>query len=161
MEIQKMLTKLQELQKALYNNKIDVSKLWVIFDEISIMEHTKEIDQHYYDILRILHNLIKLGQYGISEYIINYMIKSLIKENDIKEIKYYKCPLPIKWNEIYKIISKENIENKPPIPLILNGWVYTNDYEKENRWKNTVEWIMYNYNEESILPLLKDEEKYY
>ena len=28
----------------------------------------------------------------------------------------------------------------PPKPLILAGWAYSNDIEKMNRWKETVEW---------------------
>jgi len=27
-----------------------------------------------------------------------------------------------------------------PKPLILNGWVYSNDIEKKNRWEKTVKW---------------------
>ena len=161
MEVQKVLIILQELQKALYNNIIDESKLWIVFDKISIMIHNKEIDEQYYSLFKILQKYIKLGQYGLSEYMVNYIKYTFVKEKDIKDIKYYKCPLPIKWNEIYKLILKNNIENKPPIPLILNGWVYSNDYEKEDRWKNTVEWLMNNYKEENILPLLNENEKYY
>ena len=28
----------------------------------------------------------------------------------------------------------------PPVPLILNGWVYSNDVEKMRRWEETVAW---------------------
>jgi len=57
------------------------------------------------------------------------------------------CPMPIKWNEIYRKLVDEcrrrlpQFEDlKPPTPLILNGWVYSNDKEKQDRWNATVKW---------------------
>lgn len=54
------------------------------------------------------------------------------------------CPNPIPWNDVYNQLSKvaENQASmpRPPVPLILNGWVYSNDAEKMARWNQTVEW---------------------
>jgi len=54
------------------------------------------------------------------------------------------CPNPIPWNDVYKRLSRVAEDQpslpKPPIPLILNGWVYSNDAEKIARWNDTVEW---------------------
>ena len=54
------------------------------------------------------------------------------------------CPNPIPWNNVFKKLSKfaddnENL-SKPPVPLILNGWVFSDDYQKKERWEQTVSW---------------------
>jgi len=49
------------------------------------------------------------------------------KEND------YFCPIPVKWNEIYKSLLRvwEKCDlpdsDKPPVPLILAAWHEKND----------------------------------
>lgn len=53
-------------------------------------------------------------------------------------------PNPLPWNSVYQRLcevaqSRPGLP-KPPIPLILNGWVYSNDAEKMNRWNDTVRW---------------------
>ena len=54
------------------------------------------------------------------------------------------CPKPLRWHAIYKsqldACEKEAIASKPPVPLILNGWVYSNDVEKAERWNATKDW---------------------
>jgi hypothetical protein len=55
------------------------------------------------------------------------------------------CPFPLIWNEIYKSLYQKWIEcssigEAPPVPLILGGWVYSNDVEKQKRWKETEKW---------------------
>jgi len=55
------------------------------------------------------------------------------------------CPNPSKWNEIHKkLIRHSNINPckppKPPAPLILAAWDYSNDVEKEDRWIKTIQW---------------------
>ena len=55
------------------------------------------------------------------------------------------CPNPMPWNEAYKRLTRfaeahSCVPPKPPMPLILNGWVYSNDNEKKNRWNETVQW---------------------
>ena len=55
------------------------------------------------------------------------------------------CPLPKHWNQVTKLHRKaaerdqRSIPN-PPVPLILNGWVYSNDLEKRERWNQTIDW---------------------
>lgn len=55
------------------------------------------------------------------------------------------CPLPIHWHEVFKKLSDAAANSDanippPPIPLVLNGWVYSNDLEKSERWRQTIDW---------------------
>lgn len=68
----------------------------------------------------------------------------------------FTCPLPDRWNEIYKnlcaayeiMMGKKlpayvaDIWNAggPPTPLILNGWVFSDDADKRERWRETLRW---------------------
>lgn len=58
------------------------------------------------------------------------------------------CPNPVRWNEIYKALlaacKHRHIASLPPVPLILNGWVFSNDADKANRWKTTESWAQEN-----------------
>jgi len=61
----------------------------------------------------------------------------------------YVCPEPLEWLRIYKGLvnfSKTNacIPSDPPSPLILNGWVYSNDISKHNQWMRTKLWAARN-----------------
>ena len=49
------------------------------------------------------------------------------------------------WKEAYERLTRFAethgcVPPEPPIPLILNSWVYSNDIEKKFRWKETVLW---------------------
>ena len=53
------------------------------------------------------------------------------------------CPNPTEWHRVYeRLLSFAHKNNciAPPRPLILSGWWYTNDTEKQNRWSDTVAW---------------------
>ena len=55
------------------------------------------------------------------------------------------CPNPMPWNEAYKCLTDfarahDCTPIRPPKPLILAGWAYSNDVEKKNRWEETIEW---------------------
>src|SRR5664280_566438 len=55
------------------------------------------------------------------------------------------CPLPDKWNRIYEALMRAwdsggRIGDPPPVPLILNGWVFSNDIQKKERWQATLAW---------------------
>jgi hypothetical protein len=55
------------------------------------------------------------------------------------------CPTPSKWHEIFKRLKSAwekdaAVGVKPPVPLILAGWNYSNDMEKKDRWDATVQW---------------------
>jgi hypothetical protein len=59
------------------------------------------------------------------------------------------CPYPSRWSDTYEELA-EYAEthscrpNLPPAPLILAGWVYTNDIDKMRRWRETVDWASAN-----------------
>jgi hypothetical protein len=54
------------------------------------------------------------------------------------------CPNPIPWNAVYQRLLSLGERRpdlpKPPVPLILNGWVFSNDVEKMERWQETLQW---------------------
>ncbi len=54
------------------------------------------------------------------------------------------CPNPIPWNALHEqllgVAERRPDLPKPPTPLILNGWVFSSDAEKEARWAETLKW---------------------
>ncbi|MFN7037546.1 MAG: hypothetical protein ACK4SN_14400, partial [Bellilinea sp.] len=55
------------------------------------------------------------------------------------------CPLPYVWAEIYDRLysawqERGSKGDPPPIPLILSGWVFSNDLAKKIRWEMTLQW---------------------
>lgn len=53
------------------------------------------------------------------------------------------------WNAAFKRLTKfaqthPCVPPEPPIPLILAGWVYSNDIDKMRRWEQTIEWAAKN-----------------
>ena len=53
------------------------------------------------------------------------------------------CPMPHKWNELYKLLPNSGgngADTNPPAPLILAGWNYSNNLEKMHRLKQHIEW---------------------
>jgi hypothetical protein len=61
----------------------------------------------------------------------------------------YVCPEPLAWLRIYKGLVNFSLINEcnppnPPKPLILNGWVYSNDISKHNQWNRTKLWAARN-----------------
>jgi hypothetical protein len=55
------------------------------------------------------------------------------------------CPYPRIWADVHQALIKrwEAVRDgspEPPNPLILAGWAYSNDVEKQRRWQRTVEW---------------------
>ena len=54
------------------------------------------------------------------------------------------CPQPSIWNDVYKrlleVAAARPELRRPPVPLILAGWAYSNDTEKMRRWEMTVQW---------------------
>jgi len=59
------------------------------------------------------------------------------------------CPNPETWNKVYKLLSHHAelytcSPPLPPAPLILSGWVFSNDVEKKKRWDETVRWATRN-----------------
>jgi hypothetical protein len=70
------------------------------------------------------------------------------------------CPNPGRWHEIHQqlhAIAAAKSLPPPPIPLILNGWVFSNDLQKMERWNATVVWAQQHGCEE-ILKQLRTED---
>ena len=51
------------------------------------------------------------------------------------------CPMPIYWNDLYKIIVGVSGNSELPKPLILAGWNFTGDEAKLRRFKGHLEII--------------------
>lgn len=49
------------------------------------------------------------------------------------------CPIPKKWNELYKLIINKTNRNDLPVPLILNAWIDSPNVMKELRLKEQLE----------------------
>ena len=56
------------------------------------------------------------------------------------------CPNPMAWDRVYRTLRDRWAANRhgasPPVPLILNGWVFSNDAQKKDRWEQLVEWAV-------------------
>lgn len=50
------------------------------------------------------------------------------------------CPIPKKWNELYKLVTKEAKTNDLALPLILSAWWDSPDKMKELRFKEHLEY---------------------
>jgi|SRR5208337_2973142 len=55
------------------------------------------------------------------------------------------CPNPQPWSEIYQKLEAEwiargRVGSPPPVPLILNGWMASDNNAKHKRWLDTVRW---------------------
>lgn len=74
------------------------------------------------------------------------------------------CPNPPVWNRIYQRLkahweSLERRADEPPFPLILNGWVFSSDLDKQQRWDATVRWAS-EQGASNLIPELRDENWY-
>jgi hypothetical protein len=73
------------------------------------------------------------------------------------------CPLPTIWAKIFgklgKLTSVDPTIPEPPIALILAGWNFSDDFEKKNRWDDTLEWIN-KYGGEVLTTSLTDNDYY-
>jgi hypothetical protein len=75
------------------------------------------------------------------------------------------CPMPDTWNKIFIDLLnawKQNPRGKgpPPTPLILTGWNFSGDFEKNAVWEATNQWA----NEmdlSHLIPELTDEQSYF
>ncbi|MBU1370821.1 MAG: hypothetical protein KJ578_04605 [Bacteroidetes bacterium] len=78
----------------------------------------------------------------------------------------YISPNPKSWHKIHGLLTQfweEKLNKtvpKPPVPLILNGWVFSSDFEKKNRWLETLKWAEEN-NCSHLIPQLSEEDKYF
>jgi hypothetical protein len=80
--------------------------------------------------------------------------------------KQFICPMPMVWDRIYQNLqaardcSPDQTIPRPPIPLILNGWVYSTDLEKASRWNETIDWAK-QYGFADLIPELQEDESHY
>ncbi len=78
----------------------------------------------------------------------------------------YICPIPKKWHEIHQLLSNHWEKNsglqnkKPPTPIILAGWNFSDDWQKKERWLETIKWVKENQCEH-LIPELAQDEKYF
>lgn len=59
------------------------------------------------------------------------------------------CPNAAIWHEIYERLRTEwcalkIVGDGPPLPLLLAGWIYSSDQDKQDRWNATVRWAKSN-----------------
>jgi hypothetical protein len=55
------------------------------------------------------------------------------------------CPIPSVWNQLNNRMchyAKKSGLEAPPVPLVLAGWAYSSDEEKERRWQDTISWCV-------------------
>ena len=55
------------------------------------------------------------------------------------------CPKPFVWHPIYMRLREQWQSNgccgsEPPVPLILAGWHFSSDLDKQQRWHLTLKW---------------------
>lgn len=74
------------------------------------------------------------------------------------------CPKPQPWLAVYDSLEAAweaagSNGVPPPIPLILNGWMFSNDFDKNARWLDTIRWAA-EHNLSHLIPELKADDKY-
>lgn len=75
------------------------------------------------------------------------------------------CPKPKIQHQVHlKLLkhynkNRKTITQRPPTPLILNGWIYSTDYQKKLRWEETLKWAK-TYGCDNLIPIIKDADKY-
>ena len=72
--------------------------------------------------------------------------------------------MPMVWADIHKkLVNALELSgrqgNAPPVPLILNGWVFTSDVDKKERWDETLAWTR-THSLEHLVPPLEDNQRY-
>jgi len=74
-------------------------------------------------------------------------------------------PQPNTWYKIWLDLKAKWEQEKmtcspPPVALVLSGWTMSNDYDKQERWQQTLRWADRNQMTE-LIPELQDDEKYF
>lgn len=75
------------------------------------------------------------------------------------------CPKPVLWSKLFTKLEQFAVTRPcnpptPPKPLILSGWNYSNDLEKQARWSQTLAWAFAN-GGQHIVESLQDADFYY
>lgn len=74
------------------------------------------------------------------------------------------CPNPTQWHRVYQRVMAAwsdcgSKPPEPPVPLILGGWAFSSDRDKEQRWGALVAWA----NERGLahlIPLIPEDDWY-
>ena len=74
-------------------------------------------------------------------------------------------PNPEPWDALHKQLvhyarTNSCVPPSPPRPLILAGWVYSNDLEKKRRWEETTQWASENGCSE-LIGIISDDDYYF
>jgi hypothetical protein len=74
------------------------------------------------------------------------------------------CPNPKRWHELSQQLARYADSHhctpaRPPTPLILAGWAFSNDIEKRQRWQETVDWAATN-GCSTLIDAIADEDYY-
>src|ERR1700691_4425858 len=75
------------------------------------------------------------------------------------------CPKPNPWSDPYLRLrfaweAAGRRGEPPPGPIILSGWVFSSDLDKQDRWGATFEWAE-RYSHSHLLPSLGEDDCYY
>lgn len=52
----------------------------------------------------------------------------------------YICPIGEAWDKAWRILPPDENGDKAEIPLILGGWIHTNDVDKARVMRSHIEW---------------------
>lgn len=80
------------------------------------------------------------------------------------ETMKFVCPKPQPWLAIYDSLkaawaSAGSNGTPPPFPLILNGWMFSSDFDKHVRWLDTIKWAE-DHSLSYLIPAIKADDKY-
>lgn len=53
------------------------------------------------------------------------------------------CPMPMRWKELWQMLPnrlRNGREWAPPLPLILSAWAHTSANEKQERFREHLQW---------------------
>jgi hypothetical protein len=72
------------------------------------------------------------------------------------------CPVPDVWAAAHQRLLRAwkragKVASEPPIPLILNGWAFSSDAEKADRWTVTVKWAE-RHGHSHLIPTMRERE---
>jgi hypothetical protein len=76
------------------------------------------------------------------------------------------CPRPEKWYEIFRNLEsarkerRDHMIERVPEPLILSGWAHSDNWERELRWHEYLEWAR-EYGFSHLIPPLEEEESHF
>ena len=74
------------------------------------------------------------------------------------------CPKANIWWETFERLREAwakggRVGDQPPMPLILAGWIYSSDLDKQERWRATLRWAS-EHSLTSLIPELKPDDQY-